>query len=241
MIPELEESKIARSDRRLSLPSKRSDLWKTNRWVQCWKCTADAKAMQVMIDNNLSFEIAYPYEFVTYGETGFVCANWMQYNLTRNTWKSWQKTKPVVESSPSWPSNRNQLPCRHWLTVSLIGEYDNMRDWEIQGRNGRYQLRSDTAGGWMYIGPQGMFTIPSTPFNAGRVSNSACQMATWPVNSSFHLVSVGWGAQGKQLKSQKRLPSLQKWTARSKPRHSQGWISWQLEAGARKRTKTRCS
>ena len=36
------------------------------------KCVA-AKAMQVMIDNNLSFEIAlYPYELVTYGETGQV-------------------------------------------------------------------------------------------------------------------------------------------------------------------------
>jgi len=47
------------------------------------KCTA-AKAMQVMIDNNLSFEIAlYPYELVTYGETGSVCANWMQYNLIK--------------------------------------------------------------------------------------------------------------------------------------------------------------
>ena len=46
-------------------------------------CTA-AKAMQVMIENNLSFEIAlYPYELVTYGETGSVCANWMQYNLIK--------------------------------------------------------------------------------------------------------------------------------------------------------------
>lgn len=48
-------------------------------------CTA-TKAMQVMIDNNLSFEIAlYPYELVTYGETGSVCANWMQYCLIKNT------------------------------------------------------------------------------------------------------------------------------------------------------------
>ena len=37
------------------------------------------KAFQVMIDNNLSHEIAlYPYELVTYGETGQVCQNWMQ-------------------------------------------------------------------------------------------------------------------------------------------------------------------
>ena len=36
-------------------------------------CTA-TKAIQVMMDNNLDFEIAlYPYELVTYGETGQVC------------------------------------------------------------------------------------------------------------------------------------------------------------------------
>jgi urocanate hydratase len=47
------------------------------------KCT-EGKAMQVMIDNNLDFDIAlYPYELVTYGETGQVCQNWMQYRLIK--------------------------------------------------------------------------------------------------------------------------------------------------------------
>ena len=42
------------------------------------KCM-EAKAFQVMIDNNLDFDVAlYPYELVTYGETGQVCQNWMQ-------------------------------------------------------------------------------------------------------------------------------------------------------------------
>ena len=45
------------------------------------KCI-EGKAFQVMIDNNLCFDIAlYPYELVTYGETGQVCQNWMQYQL----------------------------------------------------------------------------------------------------------------------------------------------------------------
>lgn len=48
------------------------------------KCI-EGKAFQVMIDNNLDFEIAlYPYELVTYGETGQVCQNWMQYLLIKN-------------------------------------------------------------------------------------------------------------------------------------------------------------
>ena len=47
------------------------------------KCT-EGKAFQVMIDNNLDFDIAlYPYELVTYGETGQVFQNWMQYVLVK--------------------------------------------------------------------------------------------------------------------------------------------------------------
>ena len=42
----------------------------------------EGKAIRVMIDNNLDFDVAlYPYELVTYGETGQVCQNWMQYRL----------------------------------------------------------------------------------------------------------------------------------------------------------------
>ena len=44
----------------------------------------EGKAFQVMIDNNLDFEVAlYPYELVTYGESGQVCQNWMQYRLIK--------------------------------------------------------------------------------------------------------------------------------------------------------------
>ena len=44
----------------------------------------EGKAFQVMIDNNLDFATAlYPYELVTYGETGQVCQNWMQYQLLK--------------------------------------------------------------------------------------------------------------------------------------------------------------
>ncbi len=44
----------------------------------------EARAFQVMIDNNLDFDVAlYPYELVTYGETGQVFQNWMQYQLVK--------------------------------------------------------------------------------------------------------------------------------------------------------------
>ncbi|WKB34730.1 hypothetical protein QS257_12340 [Terrilactibacillus sp. S3-3] len=57
------------------------------------KCV-EGKAFQVMIDNNLDFEVAlYPYELVTYGETGQVFQNWMQYRLIKKYWKIWKKIK----------------------------------------------------------------------------------------------------------------------------------------------------
>ena len=44
----------------------------------------EGKAFQVMIDNNLDFRVAmYPYELITYGETGSVFQNWMQYCLVK--------------------------------------------------------------------------------------------------------------------------------------------------------------
>ena len=67
------------------------------------KCI-EGKAFQVMIDNNLDFEIAlYPYELVTYGETGQPCQNWLQYRLI-NILKILPKTRlsllsPVILSA----------------------------------------------------------------------------------------------------------------------------------------------
>jgi urocanate hydratase len=42
-----------------------------------------------MIDNNLDFQVAlYPYELVTYGESGSVFQNWMQYLLVKEYLKA---------------------------------------------------------------------------------------------------------------------------------------------------------
>jgi len=46
--------------------------------------TLEGKALQVMINNNLDFDVAlYPYELTTYGESGQVFQNWMQYCLVK--------------------------------------------------------------------------------------------------------------------------------------------------------------
>ena len=63
------------------------------------KCI-EGKAFQVMIDNNLDPDVAlYPYELVTYGETGQVCQNWMQYRLIKRYLEELTDEQTLVVSS----------------------------------------------------------------------------------------------------------------------------------------------
>jgi len=64
----------------------------------------EGRALRVMIDNNLDFDVAlYPYELVTYGETGQVCQNWMQYRLICKYLEVLDENSTlVVESGHQW-------------------------------------------------------------------------------------------------------------------------------------------
>ena len=134
----------------------------------------EGKAFQVMIDNNLSFDIAlYPYELVTYGETGQVCQNWMQYRLIKKYLEVMtQEQTLVVESGHPLGlfKSRPDAP-RVIITNSLmIGLFDNQADWDIAAQMGVANYGQMTAGGWMYIGPQGIVHGTfNTLLNAGRL------------------------------------------------------------------------
>jgi len=112
----------------------------------------EGKAFQVMIDNNLDFEIAlYPYELVTYGETGQVCQNWMQYRLIKKYLEKLTRNQTLVISS----GHPLGLFTKSWSKAAAMGvsNYGQM-----------------TAGGWMYIGPQGIVHgTYNTLINAGRI------------------------------------------------------------------------
>ncbi len=137
------------------------------------KCLA-GKAFQVMIDNNLDFEVAlYPYELVTYGETGSVCQNWMQYRLIKKYLEILTEDQTLVIESghpvglfPSKPESPRVV-----ITNALmVGEFDNQDDWEIAEEMGNANYGQMTAGGWMYIGPQGIVHGTfNTLLNAGRL------------------------------------------------------------------------
>ncbi|WP_277261676.1 urocanate hydratase [Peptoniphilus lacrimalis] len=134
----------------------------------------EGKAFQVMIDNNLDFEVAlYPYELVTYGETGSVCHDWMQYNLIKKYLEVMHDDETlVVESGHPLGLFKSRKNAPRVITTNglMIGEYDNLDDWEIAEEMGVANYGQMTAGGWMYIGPQGIVHgTYNTILNAGRL------------------------------------------------------------------------
>lgn len=136
------------------------------------KCLA-GKAFQVMIDNNLDFDVAlYPYELVTYGETGSVCQNWMQYRLIKKYLEELTEEQTlVVESGHPLGLFKSKPDAPRVIITNalMVGMFDNQHDWEIAEQMGVANYGQMTAGGWMYIGPQGIVHGTfNTLLNAGR-------------------------------------------------------------------------
>lgn len=137
------------------------------------KCLA-GKAFQVMIDNNLCFDIAlYPYELVTYGETGQVAQNWLQYRLIKKYLEELTENQTLVVESGHplglFPS-RPDAPRVIITNAMMVGLFDNLHDWHEAMQMGVANYGQMTAGGWMYIGPQGIVHGTfNTLLNAGRL------------------------------------------------------------------------
>ncbi len=133
----------------------------------------EARGLQVMIDNNLDFETAlYPYELVTYGETGQVFQNWMQYLLVKKFLEIMKEDQTLVVSSGHpiglFPSHRN-APRVISTNGLIVGAWDNSKEFNRLAAMGVSNYGQMTAGGWMYIGPQGIVHgTYITLLNAGR-------------------------------------------------------------------------
>ena len=135
--------------------------------------TLEGKAFQVMIDNNLDFKIAlYPYELVTYGETGRVMQNWMQYNLVKKYLEVMndEQTLVMMSGHPLGLFKSTKTSPRVIVTNGLmIGQFNDLKNWNRAAALGVASYGQMTAGGWMYIGPQGIVHgTYSTLLNAGR-------------------------------------------------------------------------
>ena len=194
------------------------------------KCI-EGKAFQVMIDNNLDFEIAlYPYELVTYGETGQPCQNWLQYRLIKKYLEELTQDQTLVIESghplglfPSKP----EAP-RVVITNSLmVGMFDNLDDWEIAEEMGVANYGQMTAGGWMYIGPQGIVHGTfNTILNAGRKYLGVPEQGDL---TGYTFVSSGLGGMsGAQPKAANIANAVGIFAevdkSRIETRHNQGWV-----------------
>lgn len=194
------------------------------------KCI-EGKAFQVMINNNLCFDIAlYPYELVTYGETGQVCQNWMQYRLIMKYLEELTQDQTlVIESGHPLGLFRSKPDAPRVIITNsmMIGQFDNLADWEIAAQMGVANYGQMTAGGWMYIGPQGIVHGTfNTLLNAGRMKLGVPQDG----DLRGHLfVSSGLGGMSGAQPKAADIAGAASIVAevdysRIETRHSQGWV-----------------
>ncbi|HPM01216.1 MAG TPA: urocanate hydratase [Candidatus Cloacimonadota bacterium] len=197
-----------------------------------YKGIPQARALQVMIDNNLDFDIAlYPYELVTYGETGQVCQNWMQYQLIKKYLEVMTEDQTLVVSSGHplglFPS-RPEAPRVISTNGLIIGKWDNPEDFKRLTALGVANYGQMTAGGWMYIGPQGIVHgTYITLLNAGR------KYLNIPADKDLkgvYFISSGLGgmsgAQSKAVEIAGGIGIIAEVDkSRIDTRHSQGWVS----------------
>jgi urocanate hydratase len=204
----------------------------TGRDIDSYKGITAARAMQVMIDNNLDFDIAlYPYELVTYGETGQVCQNWMQYRLIMKYLEVMTQEQTLVVASGHplglFPSNP-QAPRVISTNGLVIGKWDNPDEFKRLTALGVANYGQMTAGGWMYIGPQGIVHgTYITLLNAGRkylgIPEDKDLAGVLYISSGLGGMS---GAQAKAVEIAGGIGILAEVDySRIQTRHSQGWVS----------------
>lgn len=192
----------------------------------------EGKAFQVMIDNNLDFDVAlYPYELVTYGETGKVCQNWMQYQLIKKYLEVMTDHQTLVMESGHPLGLFRSKPDSPRVIITnalMVGMFDNVKDWDVAEQMGVANYGQMTAGGWMYIGPQGIVHGTfNTLLNAGRLKLGI------PGDQDLRgviFVSSGLGgmsgAQSKSVEIANGVGIIAEVDySRIKTRHDQGWVS----------------
>ncbi len=189
------------------------------------------RAFQLMIDNNLDFEVAlYPYELVTYGETGSVCQNWMQLRLIKKYLEAMTDHQTLVMQSGHPLGLFRSAPDNPRVIITnglMVGLYDNQDDWEIAAQMGVSSYGQMTAGGWMYIGPQGIVHgTYNTLLGAGR---KMCGVAGDGNLAGLLFVSSGLGGMSGAQPKAAKIAGAVSITAevdisRIDTRHRQGWV-----------------
>jgi len=192
----------------------------------------EGRALQVMIDNNLDFDVAlYPYELVTYGESGQVFQNWMQYRLIKKYLELINEDQTLVIASghPVGLFPTSQRAPRVISTNGLmVGMFDNPDNFSVAAALGVANYGQMTAGGWMYIGPQGIVHgTYITLLNAGRLYLNLPQDKD--LSGVLYLSSGLGGMSGAQAKAIEIAGGIgviaEVDESRIKTRYEQGWVS----------------
>ena len=194
--------------------------------------TLEGKALQVMIDNNLDFDVAlYPYELTTYGESGQVFQNWMQYRLVKMYLEKItdKQTLVIASGHPVGLFPTSPMAPRVISTNGLmVGMFDNPDDFSVAAALGVANYGQMTAGGWMYIGPQGIVHgTYITLLNASRLYLNLPQDKD--LSGILYLTSGLGGMNGAQAKAIEIAGGIgviaEVDESRIKTRYDQGWIS----------------
>ena len=192
----------------------------------------EGRAFQVMIDNNLDHEVAlYPYELVTYGETGQVCQNWMQYRLIKKYLEvlTDEQTLVMMSGHPMGLFKSHKTSPRVVITNGLmVGMFDDPHNWAKAAAMGCSNYGQMTAGGWMYIGPQGIVHGTfNTLLNAGRKVLGIPQDGD--LRGHLFVTSGLGGMSGAQPKAVEIAGGVgiiaEVDSSRIETRYQQGWVS----------------
>jgi len=192
----------------------------------------EGKALQVMVDNNLDFDVAlYPYELVTYGESGQVFQNWMQYRLTKMYLEEITENHTLIIASGHpvgiFPTSPH-IPRVISTNGLMVGMFDNPDDFSLAAALGVANYGQMTAGGWMYIVPQGIVHgTYITLLNAARLYLKIPQDKD--LKGILYLSSGLGGMSGAQAKAVEITGGIgviaEVDESRIKTRHEQGWVS----------------
>lgn len=200
------------------------------------KCLA-GKAIQVMIDNNLDFDVAlYPYELVTYGETGQVCQNWMQYRLIMKYLEEMEENQTLIVSSGHpvglFPTSK-EAPRVILTNAQMVGKYDDNENWNRAAALGVSNYGQFTAGGWFYIGSQGI--VHGTFSTLLSVAREVLHHDNEKMLQGSLFVSAGLGgmsgAQGKSVEMCNGVGIIAEVDAsKIELRQRLGWVSLRTES-----------
>ncbi|MDO5041673.1 MAG: urocanate hydratase, partial [Peptoniphilus sp.] len=194
------------------------------------KCT-QTKAIQLMIDNNLDFDVAlYPYELVTYGETGQVCQNWMQFNLIKQYLQNMEEDQTLIVDSghPVGLFKSHRSAPRVILANGLIvGKYNDNDNFNRLAALGVTNYGQFTAGSWFYIGSQGI--VHGTYSTLLNIARKLFNRSNEEMLRSKLFVSAGLGgmsgAQGKACNIAKGVSIIAEVDlSKIELRIEQGWI-----------------